>query len=347
MRDDIEFEMLLGSVLHEAANPVPVAGLEQRVITASRAAVPSGIMEPVAGVLVLAGELSGESIFASLWNGLRELVVPRRLPPLVLESRPVAVTDRMAVNGNYSSTAYAVAVHAMAIFLIGFVVRAQIRDADPVRGMVTPLIEPVLHIAAKSAERAGGGGGQPGEMPVSKGQLPKMEDQQIVPPMQPPKIAPKIAIESSIVVQDLKLADNVMPNVGMPSSPLAGVSMGDSRGTGIGSGDGPGIGPGSGGNRGGGPRHVGGSVSVPEVIYSVEPEFSEEARKAKASGDVSVYLWVDEHGNPTHVRVVRGMGMGLDEKAIEAVRQYRFKPAMENGRAVTVEMYVIVNFQIF
>jgi protein TonB len=209
------------------------------------------------------------------------------------------------------------------------------------------LIEPVLHIAAKSAERAGGGGGQPGEAPVSKGHLPKLAEQQIVPPTQPPKIAPKITMEPTIVMQEMKLADNVMPNVGMPNSPLPGVSLGDGRGTGIGPGDGPGMGPGSGGNRGGGLRHVGGSVSMPEVLYSVEPEFSEEARKAKTSGDVSVYLWVDERGNPTHVRVVRGMGMGLDEKAIEAVKQYRFKPAMENGKPVAVEMYVVVNFQIF
>ena len=341
MRDEIEFDRLLGSVLHEVANPEPTRGLDQRVMSAAHVAV-----SPVADVLVLAGEISSESIFTSLWMGLREALFPRRLPPLVLESTPVAVTDRMAVDGNYSSTAYAVAVHAMAIFLIGFVVRAQIRDADPVGRMVTPLIEPVLQITARSAERAGGGGGQPGEMPVSRGHLPKIADQQIVPPMQPPKIEPKIAMEPTIVMQDLKLADNTMPNVGMPNSPLPGVSMGDSRGTGIGPGDGPGMGPGSGGNRGGGPRHVGGSVSMPEVLYSVEPEFSEEARKAKASGDVSVYLWVDERGNPTHVRVVRGMGMGLDEKAIEAVKQYRFKPAMENGKPVTVEMYVIVNFLI-
>jgi protein TonB len=182
---------------------------------------------------------------------------------------------------------------------------------------------------------------------VSKGHLPKLAEQQIVPPTQPPKIAPKITMEPTIVMQEMKLADNVMPNVGMPNSPLPGVSLGDGRGTGIGPGDGPGMGPGSGGNRGGGLRHVGGSVSMPEVLYSVEPEFSEEARKAKTSGDVSVYLWVDERGNPTHVRVVRGMGMGLDEKAIEAVKQYRFKPAMENGRPVAVEMYVVVNFQIF
>ena len=88
-------------------------------------------------------------------------------------------------------------------------------------------------------------------------------------------------------------------------------------------------------------------MSAPEVLHAVDLEFSEEARKAKISGDVEVYLWVDEHGNPTHVRVVRGMGMGLDERAVEAVKQYKFKPAMENGRPVTVEMYIDVTFQIF
>jgi RNA polymerase sigma factor (sigma-70 family) len=119
------------------------------------------------------------------------------------------------------------------------------------------------------------------------------------------------------------------------------------RGNGIGPGDGPGIGPGSGGNKGGGVRHVGGSVSRPKVIYMVEPEFSDEARRAKFSGDVDVYLWVDEHGNPTHGRVARGVGMGLDERAVDAVKRYRFRPAMENGKPVAVEMYVVVNFHIF
>ncbi len=83
------------------------------------------------------------------------------------------------------------------------------------------------------------------------------------------------------------------------------------------------------------------------VLFAPEPEFSEEARKEKVSGNVLVYLQVDRQGRPAHVRVLRGLGMGLDEKAIEAVRQYRFKPAMENGRPVAVEMEVDVNFQIF
>jgi protein TonB len=341
MTDDMQFEMLLNSMLHETANPLPSEALGQRVLAASVKP------EPIAGVLLAAGEISGESIFSSLWNGVRGLLFPSRLPPLVLESRPIPVIDRMAMEGNYSSTAYAVAVHAMAIFLIGFVVRAQIRDVEQVHSSIK-LIDPALATISKNAaERGGGGGGQAGEAPVSKGHLPKLAEQQMVAPTNPPLEAPRIAIEPTIEVHDIRLADNVMPNVGIPNSPIAGVSMGDGRGTGIGSGDGTGMGQGSGGNKGGGVRRVGGGVSRPEVIYSVEPEFSDEARRAKASGDVDVYLWVDEHGNPTHVRVARGMGMGLDEKAVEAVKQYRFKPAMEDGKPVTVEMYVVVNFQIF
>jgi protein TonB len=322
---------------------MPNAGLENRVLTAVREASAS----PVADVLVLAGGISSEGIFTSLWNGVRDLLFPRRLPPLVLESRPVPVADRMADDGGFSSTAYAVAVHAMAVFLIGFVVRAQIREVSPVAKEAIALDAPVLHVAARSAQLSGGGGGQAGETPVSKGHLPKMAEQQIVPPINPPLEQPKIVMQPTIEMQQVKLADNTMPNVGMPNSPLPGVSMGNGRGTGIGSGDGPGIGPGAGGNTGGGLRHVGGGVSKPEVLYQVEPEFSEEARKAKASGDVMVYLWVDEQGRPTHIRVVQGMGYGLDEKALEAVRQYRFKPATENGKPVTVDMYVSVDFHIY
>jgi protein TonB len=88
-------------------------------------------------------------------------------------------------------------------------------------------------------------------------------------------------------------------------------------------------------------------VSAPVLIYSVDPEFSEEARRAKAAGNVIVNLWVDEKGMPSHVHVIRGVGMGLDEKALAAVKQYRFRPAMENGKPVLVEMNVQVTFQIF
>jgi protein TonB len=143
------------------------------------------------------------------------------------------------------------------------------------------------------------------------------------------------------------MADNTLPTLGAPTSNLRGFSMGNGNGSGIGSGNGNGIGTGTDGNTGGGFLHVGGSVKPPTVLVQPDPEYSEEARKAKFSGNVQVYVIVDAKGNPTHVRVVRGVGMGLDEKAAEAVRQYKFKPATQDGKPVAVDMYVEVNFQIF
>src|SRR5260370_29811031 len=168
---------------------------------------------------------------------------------------------------------------------------------------------------------------------------------QIFPRRPPPMVDPKITIEPTIEVQkDVKMASS-LPQIGVANSPLIGMSMGNGSGTGLGSGNGSGLGPGSGGNTGGGPRRIGGGVSAPQLIYQVEPEFSEEARKAKVAGNGLVNLWVDTNGNPSHVRVIRGAGMGLDEKAIEAVRQYKFRPAMENGKPVLVELNIEVNLQ--
>ena len=88
-------------------------------------------------------------------------------------------------------------------------------------------------------------------------------------------------------------------------------------------------------------------VSAPIVLFAPEPEFSKEARKDKISGRVLIYLQVSPDGLPDHVRVLRGVGYGLDEKAMEAVRSYRFKPAMKDGAPVRVEMNVEVNFQVY
>ena len=245
----------------------------------------------------------------------------------------------------------AIVTHGVIIAIIALLIARHVKMAAPVPQQVATIVAPITPPPPPimpRAEKMGGGGGQHDLAPVSKGHLPKFADTQIVPPKAPPTIPPKLSVEPTVVVQkDLKLADNKMPDLGMPTSTLAGNSLGNGNGTGIGSGSGSGIGPGSGGNYGGGVMHIGGSVRPPVLVSQVDPEFSEEARKAKFSGNVEVYLWVDENGNPSHVKVVRGVGMGLDEKAIEAVRQYKFKPAMQNGKPVKVDLYVDVNFQIF
>ena len=97
---------------------------------------------------------------------------------------------------------------------------------------------------------------------------------------------------------------------------------------------------------------IGGDVSAPVLVSAVEPKMSEEVRHAHFKGQVLVKINVDKNGNPTHIHVIRriganGIGMGLDESAVEAVRQYKFKPAMKNGKPVMVEMNIEVNFQAF
>jgi protein TonB len=285
-------------------------------------------------------------IFASLRDNIRDAFFPEKLPPLELESKPIAVVDHMKVKRDPTSTAIAVVIHGLVILLIAFLIAQHVQIGSKAKTtLVTEVTVPPM--APMKAQSMGGGGGQRGPTPVTKGSPPKFADQQIVPPKAPPLQEPKIKIEPTVEVQkDVHMATN-LPNFGLPNSPLNGVSMGNGSGTGLGSGNGSGIGPGSGGNMGGGPRRIGGGVSAPQVIYSVEPEFSEEARKAKFAGNVLVNLWVDTSGMPSHVRVIRGVGMGLDEKAREAVMQYRFKPAMENGKPVLVELNIEVNFQIF
>jgi protein TonB len=146
------------------------------------------------------------------------------------------------------------------------------------------------------------------------------------------------------------MAASPLPNIGLNTASMPSVHIGVGTGSTVGNGPGHSVGVGSeaGPGTGVGPIHAGvGGVRDPVLIHSVEPEFSEDARKHKFSGNVQVYLWVDELGNPSHIRVVRGVGMGLDEKAVEAVRQYKFKPAMKDGKPVKVDMYIDVDFRIF
>lgn len=92
---------------------------------------------------------------------------------------------------------------------------------------------------------------------------------------------------------------------------------------------------------------IGYGVSPPQLTHSVNPEFSDEARRAKFQGVCIVDLIVDISGVPRNVHVVKPLGKGLDEKAIEAVKQYRFKPAMYDGHPVPVEIKVEVSFKLF
>lgn len=294
--------------------------------------------------------------FQSLIQNFRDAFFPEKLPPLQLESRPIAVKDPMAVQRDPMSTAIAVGVHVLAFLLIIWLSAKAIKkiiappktpDKVITFNDVTPP-PPVLPRVVKQS--SGGGGGQHDIAPASKGAPPKFSLQpQIVPPSAPPKIQPKLAVEPTIVADPRNQMKSNLPNLGMVNG-LAGpnVSMGTGNGSGIGSGNGAGYGSGSGYNIGGGvPRAGQNGVGIPKVIYQVDADFSEEARKAKFQANPVVSLIVDASGHPQQVQVLHPVGMGLDEKAVEAVRQWRFQPATKDGHPIACRMAVEVNFQIF
>jgi protein TonB len=134
---------------------------------------------------------------------------------------------------------------------------------------------------------------------------------------------------------------------GTPSNgPGSGGGIGSGSGGGVGSGKGGGFGPGEGGGVGGGVYRVGGGVTAPVLLYKKEPEYSEEARKAKYQGTVLLYIEVDSSGKATNIRVQKSLGLGLDEKAMEAVKQWKFKPGYKDGKPVTVAATIEVNFRL-
>ena len=204
------------------------------------------------------------------------------------------------------------------------------------------------------AQGGGGGGGAHQMIEPTKGRPPVVAK---LPPVLAPQVLrldrPKLAVEPTVQV---KMPDSTnLQNLGMAQSPQialasqgrgSGSGFGSGLGGGIGAGRGVGAGPGSGGGYGGGLMSVGGGVSAPVVIHSVDPDFTSEARAANLQGGVSIQLIVDSQGNPQNVRVIRHLGMGLDEKAVEAVRQYRFKPATYQGHPVAVQMVIDVDFHL-
>jgi TonB family protein len=222
---------------------------------------------------------------------------------------------------------------------------------------LTSAIEISPYTLPPSAEETGGGGGggTQEKLAASKGALPKTSREQITPPaIVISNASPKLPVPPTVVVPQLNI-----PQVGPLGDPISHVlgpasngpgssgGIGSGNDGGVGGGRGPGVGPGEGGGIGGGAYRIGGGVSSPVAIYDPDPEYSEEARKEKYQGTVVLWLVIGADGLPKQMRVQRSLGMGLDEKAMEAVKKWRFKPAMRNGQPVPVQVNVEVNFRLY
>jgi TonB family protein len=301
-------------------------------------------------------------VWTTLWTSIRDIFFPQKLPPLELTSKAVPVVDRMAVKRDPLSSALAIVLHAVVLGLIILFALQQwrTREIKKKQTMTAVDVKPFMPITKPMKDVMGGGGGGGTHNPVeaSKGHLPQIAKQQITPPQILKIDHPKLPVPATIVMpQQIKLPDAPnMPNIGVPQSQQialasqgggSGSGFGSGSGGGIGSGSGGGVGPGEGGGYGGGMMHPGGGVSAPVLLYSVDPEFSDEARRAKYQGTCVVSMIVDAQGNPQNIQVVRALGMGLDEKAVAAAKQYKYKPAYFHGHPVPVEINLEVIFRIY
>src|SRR6266568_1971287 len=304
-------------------------------------------------------------LWKSLFMNVRERWFPTKLPPLQLTSRPVKVND---IWGEYNyrkkSATVSLIVHAAGVAgLIALSIAGAKVITQPTQQvtLVAPQISDYMPLSQKQNDQigGGGGGGDHDKLVAPKGKLPKFSMQQITPPaMGIRNDNPKLPVEPTVVVPpQVKMASAAALNLGDPKSVIPagpasngtgmGGGIGSGSGGGIGSGTGPGVGPGYGGGMGGGIFRVGGGVSAPRVLEKPDPDYSEEARKAKYQGTVVLWLIVDSAGKPRDVRVARSLGMGLDQKAMEAVRLWKFQPAMKDGTPVAVQINVEVNFRLY
>lgn len=195
-------------------------------------------------------------------------------------------------------------------------------------------------------ELPAGGGRPPEKQPVTREpEAPPTQDKMVQPTEE--SIPEDVTPAPPTTPMDM---DTFLPGPGTgedgpglfdgPACPECGV------GPGVGPGDGPGVGPGDGGGDDDQPMKITVGMTRPVIVHQVQPRYTELARRAGIQGTVIVEAVIDQKGHVTNVRVLRGLPMGLDRAAVEAIQQWRFTPALLADRPVTVYFTLTVNFSI-
>jgi TonB family protein len=253
---------------------------------------------------------------------------------------------------------YSFILHLLGIAAILIITHFLVENKEVITQRVIQLVDPsdLVMPPSPTTSGGGGGGGDVSKIDASKGKPPKFKMDVITPPTAVIKNPdPKLAVEQAIMIPPIVKMPTSQTQVGDPLSAAlimsngtgVGSGVGSGSGGGIGSGTGRGLGPGFGAGTGGGVFRVGGGVSPPKAIYQPDPEYSEEARKAKYQGVVVLAMVIGPDGRPRDIRVQRSLGLGLDEKAMEAVRTWRFEPAKKDGQAVAVAVNIEVSFNLY
>ena len=293
----------------------------------------------------------------SFWQNLRDLILPPKLAPLKTTSAPIPVPEIWSKNPQFSRVQIvSIMVHVVVIALVVIlpilipslleppVTKANnLEEQDVTVSKYLPKLKP-------AAKLAGGGGGAHDVLPATKGKPPKFSLIQLAAPLAKPVPHPQLPETPTVIGNpDIKLPSPNLPNWGDPLSTKNTDSMGQGHGSGIGNGNGAGIGPGSEYGTGGGVPNAGsGGYGVPSCLYCPRPDYTDEAMKVKVQGVVELIAIVGPDGRVSDVHVVKGLGLGLDEKAIAAVRTWRLTPARgPDGKPAAVRQIIEAVFQLY
>jgi protein TonB len=307
------------------------------------------------------------SNFGGFGTRIKEFFSPPKQAPLPFAVKPMKVKDIWSKDENFGwSQVIAVGLHIAVIALLVIPIFTNMMPASTEAKNkqigVTPLdISPYVSKLPAGADKAGGGGGggDRSPLPPTKGRAPKFKYTQFTPPEATLKnLNPKLAMDPSLLgPPELKVANPPLTNMGDPlaasvnysGGPGGGGGIGTGESGGIGSGSGGGLGPGEGGGTGGGVFRAGlNGVGSPQCIYCPQPEYSDEARKAKYQGTVLLDVTVTSDGRVVSPIVIKGPGLGLEEKALMQVRNWKMRPAVgPSGKPVNCRVQIEVTFRLF
>jgi TonB family protein len=224
----------------------------------------------------------------------------------------------------------------------------------------------IVWLAQPGPGGGGGGGGNKMPDPPKQAQQPGKDKltgpvskppEVVAPPPEPKKEEPPPVIqEVNIPAKILASANESLPGAieAPPGPPTlsqgsgSGGGAGTGTGTGIGPGSGSGLGPGFGGGTGGGAYRPGNGVTTPILLQQVKPNYTSDAMRAKVQGTVLLQCTVLTDGTVADIRVLRGIDpvFGLDQEAVKAARQWRFRPGTRMGQPVPVEITIELSFSL-
>jgi TonB family protein len=306
---------------------------------------------------------------SDLFTGFRN---PLFIPSVFSDPNELALERAQGRTRKWEAGFLSIFTHAAIVVLFLFLVH-KAEEPAPIKDDVVFVNNPIFSPFEGDGRDGGGGGGggknQP--TPPATGRMPETSRVQMIPP-DPENPKPLMPIDDLLAQvptvqmpidipqdQSLPIGDiTAPPNYSMSSGPGSGGGIGTGRGTGVGSGTGAGVGPGSGGGMGGGsgggigsgigPYVVGNGVKAPEALSQPLPAYTEEARKARAEGIVLIQAVIHKDGTVDSFKVLRGLGYGLDESAINTIAtKWRFKPGTFRGEPVDVQANIEVSFRLY